>query len=33
MRAALPANARVERKFYYPFGMMGYGIMTFRVPD
>ena len=33
MRAALPSRARVERKFYYPFGMMGYGIMAFRVPD
>ncbi len=33
MRAALPANARVERKFYYPFGMMGYGLMEFRVPE
>jgi hypothetical protein len=33
MRAALPANARVERKFYYPFGMMGYGLMAFRVPE
>jgi len=33
MRAALPVNARVERKFYYPFGMMGYGLMAFRVPE
>lgn len=33
MRAALPANSRVERRFYYPFGMMGYGIIGFRAPD
>ena len=33
MRAALPANARVKRNFYYPFGMMGYGIMALRVPE
>ena len=33
MRAALPPDAHVERKFYYPFGMMGYGIMAFRVPE
>jgi gallate dioxygenase len=33
MRAALPKNARAERKFYYPYGMMGYGIINFRVPE
>jgi aromatic ring-opening dioxygenase catalytic subunit (LigB family) len=33
MRAALPANARIEHKVYYPFGMMGYGLMAFRVPE
>jgi aromatic ring-opening dioxygenase catalytic subunit (LigB family) len=32
MRAALPANAKAEMRFYYPHGMMGYGIVGFRVP-
>jgi len=32
MRAALPANAQAELRFYYPHGMMGYGIIGFRVP-
>jgi len=33
MRAALPASAKAELRFYYPHGMMGYGIVGFRVPD
>jgi len=31
MRAALPASAKAELRFYYPHGMMGYGIVGFRV--
>ncbi|HVA41327.1 MAG TPA: hypothetical protein VNF49_11730 [Candidatus Binataceae bacterium] len=30
MRAALPADSRMELKYYYPFGLMGYGIAGFR---
>lgn len=33
MRAALPTSAKAELRFYYPHGMMGYGIVGFRVPD
>ena len=33
MRAALPSNAKTELRFYYPHGMMGYGILGFRVPQ
>jgi protocatechuate 4,5-dioxygenase beta chain len=32
MRAALPTEARMELRFYYPYGLMGYGIAGFRVP-
>ncbi|MGH7933247.1 MAG: class III extradiol dioxygenase family protein [Candidatus Binataceae bacterium] len=31
MRAALGADAEMEFKFYYPYGLMGYGIAGFRV--
>jgi aromatic ring-opening dioxygenase catalytic subunit (LigB family) len=30
MRAALPEPSRMELKYYYPFGLMGYGIAGFR---
>lgn len=30
MRAALPEPVRMELKYYYPFGLMGYGIVGFR---
>ncbi len=30
MRAALPAASVMELKYYYPFGLMGYGIAGFR---
>jgi catalytic LigB subunit of aromatic ring-opening dioxygenase len=33
MRAALPATAKADFRFYYAHGMMGYGIVGFRVPD
>lgn len=33
MRAALPATAMMELRFYYPYGLMGYGIVGFRVLD
>ena len=33
MRAALPATAMMELRFYYPYGLMGYGIAGFRVLD
>jgi hypothetical protein len=32
MRAALPLDAKMELRFYYPYGLMGYGIVGFRVP-
>jgi hypothetical protein len=32
MRASLPAAAELELRFYYPYGLMGYGIAGFRVP-
>lgn len=32
MRAALPSDAKMELQFYYPYGLMGYGIVGFRVP-
>ena len=32
MRAALPATAKMDVRFYYPYGLMGYGIAGFRVP-
>lgn len=32
MRAALLTGARMELRFYYPYGLMGYGIAGFRVP-
>ncbi len=32
MRAALPSDAKTELRFYYPYGLMGYGIAGFRVP-
>jgi Catalytic LigB subunit of aromatic ring-opening dioxygenase len=32
MRAALPSTAEMELRFYYPYGLMGYGIAGFRVP-
>jgi hypothetical protein len=32
MRAALPATAKMGVRFYYPYGLMGYGIAGFRVP-
>jgi aromatic ring-opening dioxygenase catalytic subunit (LigB family) len=32
MRAAIPASSKTELRFYYPHGMMGYGILGFRVP-
>lgn len=31
MRASLPATAKADLRFYYPHGMMGYGILGFRV--
>lgn len=33
MRAALPRKASAEFRFYYPYGMMGYGILAFSVPE
>jgi len=30
MRASLPAEAKMELRFYYPYGLMGYGIAGFR---
>jgi aromatic ring-opening dioxygenase catalytic subunit (LigB family) len=30
MRAALPEPSRMEFKYYYPFGLMGYAIAAFR---
>jgi gallate dioxygenase len=30
MRAALPEGSQMEFKYYYPFGLMGYGIAGFR---
>jgi catalytic LigB subunit of aromatic ring-opening dioxygenase len=33
MRAALPRRATAEFRFYYPYGMMGYGILAFSIPD
>ena len=32
MRAALPSDAKTELQFYYPYGLMGYGIVGLRVP-
>jgi gallate dioxygenase len=32
MRAALPEESRLEFKYYYPLGLMGYGIAGFRPP-
>ncbi len=31
MRAALPSDAKTDLRFYYPYGLMGYGIAGFRV--
>lgn len=33
MRATLPFAAKMELRFYYPYGLMGYGIAGFRVPE
>jgi Catalytic LigB subunit of aromatic ring-opening dioxygenase len=33
MRAALPPAAVTELRFYYPYGLMGYGIAGFRGPE
>ena len=33
MRAALLSAAKMELRFYYPYGLMGYGIAGFRVPE
>ena len=30
MRATLPTAAAMELQFYYPYGLMGYGIAGFR---
>ena len=30
MRAALPEPSRMEFRYYYPFGLMGYAVATFR---
>ncbi|MGH8014291.1 MAG: hypothetical protein ACREQ4_17515, partial [Candidatus Binataceae bacterium] len=32
MRAALGESAALDFKFYYPYGLMGYGIVGFKVP-
>jgi hypothetical protein len=32
MRGALPSTAEMELRFYYPYGLIGYGIAGFRVP-
>lgn len=33
MRAALPRDAAAQFRFYYPYGMMGYAILAFGVPN
>lgn len=33
MRAALPREAAAQFRFYYPYGMMGYAILAFAVPN